>query len=188
MGLSWLVFPSSFPPFWSVLRSQTKLAGLESAPLASLLQSSPMGCCGVSTLCLACEQTHSSAAVCTQCVSTVGEIGHPKPFYAPTCRFFITGLKHSTILPPKCLASELFSNQYCSLSVCIFQLNHYLFVVVLAFCIVSWSFLILTIRLQFHSSVLSGLSCVMLVKSQCQPYCCNSVHFSHLQGERLKKF
>lgn len=75
MELSRLFIPSSFPPFWSAVRSHTKPAGLKADPLASLFPSWSTHCCGVSTWCSAWEQAHACAALCTQCVNTVGEIG-----------------------------------------------------------------------------------------------------------------
>lgn len=49
--LSRLFFPSSFPPFWSAVRSHTKLAGLKADPLASLLPSFSTDYWRVSTWC-----------------------------------------------------------------------------------------------------------------------------------------
>lgn len=125
MRLSWLGFffsPFSFSTF--SVGCQTKLAGPEATPLADLLWSFPTGCCGVSTLCSACEHKRASAVAWPQRVNIVGGIGSPKPFYAPTCLLFLTGLKHSLFFPLKCLASDFFSNQYCSFLMCTFHLHY----------------------------------------------------------------
>lgn len=117
-GLVFLLF--YFSSFWPAVR----VGDRRQTPLANLLWS--FQTCKVSTLCPACEHLCVSAAAWTQSVNIV-EMSSPKPFYAPTCLLFVTGLKLSLCLPLKCLASEFFSNHYCSFSMCAFQLTHYLF-------------------------------------------------------------
>lgn len=147
-----------------------------------LLQGQSLVLCLWAHLCLCC-------CVGSTRERTAGGTGTPKPFWAATCLLFVTSLKHSLVLPLKCLTREFFSNQYCSFSMCTLQLNYYLF----SFLSLpsAWlhgacwcTMLVPAISL---TTTLSGLHRVMLVDNPC-PWCCSHpAHSSHLQGERIKK-
>lgn len=53
---------------------------------------------------------------------------------------------------------------------------------------VTWSLLTLTTQLPFHTTVLSGLPCVMLVNSHCPLYCPNLAHSTFTRGKTKEYF
>lgn len=101
MEFSWLVFPVFFSPFLVSCQQPGQACctqGCSSGHPAPeifhrLLRGQCLGLCLWADICL--------CSVCTQSVSTVGETGYPKHFYAPACRFFTPGLKHSALLSQK---------------------------------------------------------------------------------------